>query len=60
MSLLLQLFGEDILRASLADVKKQIKDLPPAPTERKGYLLKEFAKITNKILTEQDFRDVGA
>ena len=60
MSLLIQLFGDAVINSNLEEVKKRIKALPPTRTERKAYLLKEFAEISHTILTKKDFRDVGA
>lgn len=58
MSLLIQLFGDKILQTSFADVKNKIKALPPTRTERRGYLLKEYASIKGIELTKKDFDDV--
>lgn len=60
MSMLTELFGDEILHATLDQVKQKIKILPQTLKEKRAYLLKDFAAITGTILKEQDFRDVGA
>ena len=58
MSLITIVFGEKILQASLTDIKKKIKELKTDRKERKSYLLKEFARINNILLTKKDFQDI--
>jgi hypothetical protein len=58
MSMITELFGEQVIHMTLAEVKKLINDLPPAQKERRSYLLHDWAAITNHPLTEQDFKDV--
>lgn len=59
MSLLVELFGEEIFTASLSEVKNKIKKLPPTRAERRGYLLKEYATLVGIELSEEDFEDVS-
>ena len=58
MSMIIELFGEDILSDSLSKVKEKIKALPPTQAERRSYLLHDWASITGYRLTQQDFIDV--
>lgn len=60
MSLVTELFGMDVLNKSLDELKELIKAMPPAQRERRSYLLKDFARIKNIELTQQDFADVNA
>jgi len=60
MSMLLELFGDEILNATLSQVKEKIKSLPQTIKERRSYILKDFALLTGTILKEQDFRDIDA
>lgn len=60
MSMITELFGDEILTASLSQVKEKIRSLPPALAEKRGYLLKDFASITGIFLTKEDFDDVDA
>ena len=58
MSLITELFGPEILLASLAGAKEAIKNAPPTLAEKKDILLKEYASIKGIILTKQDFNDI--
>jgi hypothetical protein len=58
MSLLTELFGEEILSASLDEVKAKIMSLPPVQQERKTYLLHDWAAIKGYTLTQKDFEDI--
>lgn len=58
MSMITELFGKDILTASLDRVKELIKSLPPTQKERRVYLLHDWAAATGKKLTVEDFLDV--
>lgn len=60
MSLLTELFGLDVVKISLPELKELIMQLPPAQRERRSYLLKDYARIKNIELTAQDFKDVNA
>lgn len=60
MSMLLELFGDEIQYLSLKQVKEKIRTVPADRRERRGYLLKEFAVITGTVLKEQDYRDINA
>ena len=60
MSLLTELFGLEAYKIALPELKEKIKNLPQVQKERRSYLLKDWAKINNIDLTEQDFRDVDA
>jgi hypothetical protein len=53
-----ELFGKDILTASLDVVKAKIRALPPTQKERRVYLLHDWAAATGKKLVEEDFLDV--
>lgn len=59
MSLLTELFGKEILLASLAEVKEKIKNLPTEQKEKKSYLLKDYASIKGIILTQADYDEIG-
>lgn len=59
MSMIMELFGVEILDASLEEVKAKINELPEVQKERYSYLLHEWSRITGKPLTEEDFEDVG-
>ncbi len=58
MSLITELFGPEILLDDINGVKGKIKNLPPTLTEKKDYLLKDFATIKGIKLTGQDFKDI--
>jgi len=58
MSMVTELFGKDIIYATLEDVKEKIRSLPPAQLERRTYILHDWAAITGVDLTEDDFKDV--
>lgn len=58
MSMIQELFGDDIFAKSLAEAKDKIKALPQARREKRAYLLKEFAAITGILLKTEDYRDV--
>lgn len=58
MSLVTELFGTEILTASLSELKEKIKQLPDVQKERYAYLLKDYAKIKGITLTKEDFDDV--
>ena len=60
MSLLTELFGPDAAKVSLADIKEMIKILPDVQKERRSYLLKDWARLTNTDLTAQDYKDIDA
>lgn len=60
MSLITELFGEDILSAPLYEVKEKIKDIPYDLKEKRSYLLKDYARIKDIKLTKKDFEDVNA
>lgn len=60
MSLLTELFGPDVLKVSLPELKEMIKNLPAVQRERRSYLLKDYARIKSIELTKQDFADVDA
>jgi len=59
MSLLTELFGMEILNATLDEIKKEINALPPTQKERRSYLLHDWASISGVELTTSDFSDVG-
>ena len=44
----------------LATLKKEILKLPPIWSERKSYLLHDWARVHEVKLKHQDFVDVGA
>jgi len=56
--MIVELFGEEILRASLFDVKEKIKSIPSDRAERRSYLLKEYATIKGITLTKEDYQNV--
>ena len=58
MSMIVELFGDRILEATLNEIKAKIKGLSFGLKERKGYLLKEYATYRGITLTDGDFRDV--
>lgn len=58
MSMVVEYFGDKILKESLDEVKREIKRTPYGLKERKGYMLKEWAAIKGVTLTDRDFRDV--
>ena len=58
MSLLTELFGPEILLATLEEVKQQILNLPETIKEKKTILLNEYAQIKNITLIGQDFDDI--
>ncbi len=60
MSLVTELFGPDVLKVSLEELKEMVKNLPPAQRERRSYILKDFARIKGIELSQQDFADVNA
>lgn len=59
MSLLTELFGEDVINETLDQVKARINSLPDTLNERKSYLLKDYSKIAGIELNEQDFNDIN-
>lgn len=59
MSMLVELFGDRILEASLNEIKAKIKGLSFGLKERRAYLLKEYAGYRGIKLTEGDFHDIG-
>lgn len=59
MSMITELFGEEILSASLEEVKEKINGLPNTIMERKTYLLHDWAAIKGIQLTQDDFNDIG-
>lgn len=58
MSMILDLFGDQIYNWSVETVKQYVKNLTTVQAERRSYLLHEFSRLTGKPLTEQDFDDV--
>lgn len=60
MSMVTELFGEEILSNTLEEVKAKIRMIPPTSRERRSYLLKDYAAIKGITLTQDDFRDVNA
>lgn len=58
MSMITELFGEEILNATLDEVKSKINSLPPSQQERHSYLLHDWAAATGHTLTQDDFFDV--
>lgn len=60
MSLLTELFGPDILKVSLTEIKELINNLPDVQKERRSYLLKDWARLKNVELTAQDYKDINA
>ncbi len=58
MSLIIDLFGSEILQATLAVVIEKIKNAPVDRKERKTYMLKEWSRINDYPLTKYDFQDV--
>lgn len=58
MSLLTELFGEEILHANIEEVKEKIKNLPDTTREKKSYLIKDWAAATTTPLTVDDFKDI--
>jgi len=58
MSMITELFGNEILQASVDDVKEKIRALPPTQQERRYYLLHDWAAATGTELQESDFKDV--
>ena len=60
MSLIIEYFGEEIFDYSFEDVKKSIREVEHGLRERKGYMLKEYAKIKGIALTAQDYNDIDA
>lgn len=58
MSLITEVFGDDILLASLAEVKQKIKNTPVDRRERRTYLLKDWAAIKGVKLSQIDFEEV--
>lgn len=59
MSLLTELFGDEIINASLAEVKQKIKNLPPTLKEKRLYLLKDYAAIKGIVVSTEDFDEVA-
>jgi len=60
MSMIIELFGEEILNVGKDAVIQKIKNLPPALAERRSYLLRDFALCTGIVLTEQDYKNLNA
>lgn len=60
MSLVTELFGPKIVYATLDELKSKILRLPKIWSERKSYLLHDFARIRGLKLKHSDFTDVGA
>ncbi len=60
MSMITELFGQEVLNASLEEVKGKINSLPPTLREKRAYLLKDFAELAGILLTEKDYRDINA
>jgi len=60
MSMLTELWGEEAINWSLNKLKYEIKQLPETWSERKSYILHDWAAINNRTLTHQDYIDVGA
>ena len=58
MAMLIELFGPDILNATLDEVKTRIRALPPSQQERRSYLMHEWSVIKGVELTQDDFFDV--
>jgi len=58
MSMITELFGEDVLYMSLENVKSLINSMPATQKERRSYLLHDWAAITRQELVEADFMDV--
>lgn len=58
MSLLTEIFGEEVLEDSLAEVKRKIKSTPYVLREKRDIMLKEYAEIKGLKLFSQDFLDV--
>lgn len=59
MSMITELFGENILYTTLEEVKKKINALPPTQLERRVYLLHDWAAATGNKLDAKDFKDVS-
>ena len=58
MSMITELFGQDILNAPLWEVKQRIKLLPKTQQERRSYLLHDWAAATGIKLLSSDFDEV--
>lgn len=59
MSMITELFGEEVIYQPKDVVKRRIRSLPPTQIERRVYLLHDWAAITGVELDESDFIDVG-
>ena len=59
MSMITELFGEEILYQDKSSVIALIKTLPDAQKERSSYLLHDWAAATGKEVTQEDFKLLG-
>lgn len=60
MSMLTELWGIEATSWTLEQVKAAIRAMPPIWSERKSYILKDYANIKGIKLEHKDFTDVGA
>jgi len=54
-----ELFGLDVVNLTLQELKAKILALPPIWSERKSYILHDFARLTGIKLAHNDYTDVG-
>lgn len=58
MSMIIELFGEEILSKSKDEVKAAINELPRVQQERYSYLLHDWSRLTGIEMSEEDYEDV--
>ena len=59
MSLLTELFGVEILNATLQELKNEINYIAPAEPSKRAALLNDFATIKGIELTAKDYEEIG-
>lgn len=60
MSMFTELWGVEAISWTLAQVKSEIRALPKTWSERKSYILHDYARLAGITLEHKDFTDVGA
>ena len=58
MSLLTELFGEEVIHEPIQQIKIKILSIPQIHNEDRSYLLRDWAAIVGAKLTAQDYKDV--
>lgn len=58
MTLIVELFGKEVVGESLDDVKSRIRSTPTATSVQKATMLKEYAVIRGVDLVASDFDDI--